>query len=118
MAFDKQVMLRYFFINQKLKQTPLPTTEDLRKFVEQEFRVLTNENVIISLVSIKADIRSMKKTFLAPILFSFNTNRYQDEHNDTRFMEMPQLASDYLWNSLGCNSYSAHSHVKEVVDTF
>lgn len=110
MAFDKQALLRYFLINHRLKQSPLPTTEDLRKFVEQELSVLSYENKIISRASIKTDIRTMKKTFLAPINFSFNTNRYQYESNDAKFMEMPQLAIDYFCNCLRLQLlFSKHS---------
>lgn len=100
MGFDKQAMLRYFLINFRLKQSPAPTTEDLRAYVEKEFCILSIENIIINRATIKSDIRVMKKVLFAPITFSFNANCYQYEHNSSAFIKMPQLATEYFWNFL------------------
>jgi hypothetical protein len=75
----KDTLLRYFLIDKKIHQEPPPTTEELRIYLEEIFRELVGPKITISKLTVKNDIKNMRKVFFAPIKFSFEKNCYYYE---------------------------------------
>src|SRR5690242_3023793 len=76
MPIDKTSLFRFLLIDTRLRQEPKPTLEQLKTFVEQQLKDTTDEKVTISRLTIKRDIKNMRKFYLAPINFLFEKNYY------------------------------------------
>lgn len=101
MSFSKDSLLRYFLVDFKLHQSPPPTTEDLRIHLEQSFYDLTGKSIPISKLTVKNDIKNMRKVFLCSIKFSFDTNRYYYQFPETQsFLKFPKGINDLILNFL------------------
>jgi hypothetical protein len=96
MPTSKSALLRYLLIDNRLRREPLPGLEDLKSFVEKEFTDTTDEKMIFSRLTIKKDLRDMRKIFFAPVHFSFHDNNYRYEIKNYTFLKLPDSIIERL----------------------
>lgn len=115
MGLNKNAILRYFLIDFKLHQSTPPTTDELKIYLEESFLELTGKVTPITKLSVKNDIKNMRKVFFTPIKFSFDTNRYfyEDPNNQT-FLKFPAGAGDYFLIYLRLHFLFGNRYEKEV----
>jgi len=87
---NKNSLLRYLLIDVRLRKEPRPGLEQLKKFVQEQFKEITNEKMIVSRITIKRDVKNMRKMFFAPINFSFEKNQYHYEYPNYTFLKLPE----------------------------
>jgi hypothetical protein len=89
MPTTKSALLRYLLLDIRLRREPFPGLEDLKIFVEKEFTDITDEKMKFSRLTIKKDLKDMRKIFFAPVHFSFHDNNYRYQIKDYTFMKLP-----------------------------
>jgi WYL domain-containing protein len=90
MPTTKSALLRYLLIDIRLRKDPNPSLEDLKLFVETEFSDITDEKTKFSKLTLKKDLKDMRKIFFAPIGFSFHDNNYRYEVKNYTFLKLPE----------------------------
>lgn len=90
MPTQKNSLLRYLLIDTRLRKEPHPGLEQLKTFVQQQIKEITDEKMITSRLTIKKDIKNMRKFFLAPINFSFEKNQYHYQFPNYSFLKLPE----------------------------
>ena len=89
MPIDKSSLFRFLLIDTRLRQEPKPTLEQLKICVEQQLKEATDEKVAVSRLTIKRDIKNMRKFYLAPIKFLFEKNYYHYASPGNTFLRLP-----------------------------
>jgi predicted DNA-binding transcriptional regulator YafY len=89
MPTDKSSLLRFLLIDKRLRTEPHPTLEQLKVFITEQFKEITDEKTMVSRLSIKKDIKDMRKLFLTPIEFSFEKNQYHYQSPSYTFLMLP-----------------------------
>jgi hypothetical protein len=89
MPTTKSALLHYLLIDIRLRKEPLPGLEDLKTFVEEQFSEITDEKMVFSRLTIKKDLKDMRKIFFAPIGFNFHDNNYFYQIKNYSFLKLP-----------------------------
>jgi hypothetical protein len=83
-------------IDSRLRKDPHPGLETLKEHLEEQFSLITAEKMLFSRITVKKDLKDMRKDFNAPISFSFHENHYFYLNKEYSFLNLPQSVLDRL----------------------
>ncbi len=102
----KDSVLRYLLIDSRLRTESKPGHEELRDYLEEQFAEISKDKHLFTKLTVKKDLKDMRKFFSAPVHFSFRENSYRYEDNTYTFLNLPpgileritlHLKLQYLW---------------------
>jgi hypothetical protein len=102
----KNSVLRYLLIDNRLRTEPKPGHEELRDYLEEQFAKISKDKHLFTKLTVKKDLKDMRKFFSAPVSFSFQENSYRYEKAAYTFLNLPpaileritlHLKLQYLW---------------------
>lgn len=102
----KNSVLRYLLIDSRLRTEPKPGHEELRDYLEEQFTTISKGKHLFTRLTVKKDLKDMRKFFSAPVHFSFRENNYRYEADTYTFLNLPSaileriklhLKLQYLW---------------------
>jgi len=102
----KNSVLRYLLIDSRLRTEPKPGHEELQDYLEKQFAKISKDKHLFTKLTVKKDLKDMRKFFSAPVHFSFRENSYRYEDDTYTFLNLPpvilerimlHLKLQYLW---------------------
>jgi hypothetical protein len=101
-------LLNYLLLDQRLRQEIQPSLEDLTAFLQNELKDI--EKVPVTPLSVKGQLKRMKRLFNAPISFSFSKNAYFYLIPAYNIFKLPAGILDDLITSLKMNLLLGHAY--------
>jgi|GEM_PF-5092160 hypothetical protein len=96
-----QELLRYLLIDRRLRQEERPSLQNLNDYLEKELK--ESGCFKLSPLSIKGDLKRLKRLFHAPISFSFAKNCYHYNSSTYTLLKLPAGVLDTVITGLKLN---------------
>ena len=88
MPTNKDALLRYLCIDQRLRKKPSPSMEELQASVEKEMGNFNSKVVSVSRETLKKDIQTLRNDFGSPIDYDRMENIYFYQNEDYTFLNL------------------------------
>jgi len=100
MPTNKDALLRYLCIDQRLRKKPSPSMEDLQSSVEKEMESFNSKKVSVSRETLKKDIKTLRNDFGSPIDYDRMDNIYFYQNESYTFLNLGESTINRLTSKI------------------